>query len=762
MKSINQKQFKRLAYIVLSIIFLLTLFWGSQLKHTTLNYNFEEFFPASDEDGDFFYNHRKRFGSDNDFLLIAIHHSPGIFDSTFLADVHSFSKEISEIPHIKFTRDITQENEFFIYNGGLTGERPYIDLENTDLKTSKATIFKNKELITSLVAKNEKSLVIFVQHEDYLSKAKSDSLLSALHQLTETYNFERVSMAGRTIGQQFYIDTMTDEMATYVGLSIVLVVLFLIIAFHSLWGLIVPLIVIVCTMVWIIGFMGWIGEPINILLVTLPSIMFVVAMSDVIHLVSKYIELIREGLSKFDAIKVAYKEIGVATFLTSITTAIGFFTLVFVEVIPIQVFGKFVGIGVLIAFIITFTTLPFFFFFTKKPKVAEKKSRSFWYPFLHRSFLWTLKNRKKILLGTGVLLVVFIWGMTNIVSNNYIMDDISPNAPLKKDFDYFDENYGGVRPFELSVELKNPEKSLWDLSVLNQIKHVETYLTATYGVVLNTSLTQVLSVLNRSSHAGDSAFYQLPEKQRSVNRFKRMLKTADGGDFIYRLVDSTETYTRLSGGIPDWGNIENAKRNEALLEFIANNTNQEELHFQLTGSAHLLDKNMRYLSSSLVKGLVIAIIIVALIMGLLFRSAPMIIIAIIPNVIPLLFIAAIMGFFGIHLKITTAIVFTIAFGIAVDDTIHFLSKFKLEMNKGRSPLYALKRTFITTGKAIILTSLILCSGFLLLLLSEFKGTFYMGLMVTITLFFAVIVDLLILPILLMYQYNRPSKTTKKP
>ncbi len=193
--------------------------------------------------------------------------------------------------------------------------------------------------------------------------------------------------------------------------------------------------------------------------------------------------------------------------------------------------------------------------------------------------------------------------------------------------------------------------------------------------------------------------------------------------------------------------------NKGLYDFIVNNTNSDDLKFKLTGTAHLLDLNMSYLSKSLVSGLLFAILLVALIMGILYRSLKMVFVSLIPNLIPLLVIGAIMGFFGINLKITTAIVFTISFGIAVDDTIHFLSKFKLELNKGKSVPYALKRTMIGTGKAIVLTSGILCSGFLLLLFSDFLGTFYMGLMISVTLLFAVLADLFLLPVLILFFFG---------
>ena len=757
MKNVGEKKFRRLSYIILSAVLVITVFLGFQLPNTSLDYNFEDFFPADDEESQFFYEHRALFESDNDFILIAVENDGSIFDTTFLGKVQEYADELGELPYVNFVRDITHENEQFIYSGGMQGSRPYINFEDVDLKRDSISIYENKELINSLVNKKGDAISIFVRHEDLLSKAKSDELVEKLRSLSENYDFERIRFAGRTIGQLFYIDVMTNEMTFYVGLSMILVVIFLLIAFRSVWGLLVPQVVVVGSMVWIVGFMALINEPINIILIILPSIMFVVSMSDVIHLVSKYFELIREGHAKFDAVKISLKEIGMATFLTSVTTAIGFFSLVFVNVKPFQSFGIFVGIGVLMAFVITFCTLPFLFYHTKVPKVAHHQDRNFWRPIMERSFLFTMKNRKLLAwVGIGVV-GIFAFGATLIISNNYIMDDMDPKTSIKQDFDYFDNKFGGIRPFELSIELEDTSRSIWDQEVLKEIEKVENYLTDSYNVDIKNSLVQSVSLLNRAGNAGNTSKFNVPNSSRDIRKYKRMLKIAGKGEFIRTVLDSTETITRISGTIPDWGNIKTTEENKALKSFIKQEIDTSLIDITLTGSAHLLDKNMSYMSASLVQGLSFAILAVALIMGLLYRSFRMLIISIIPNIIPLVIIAGVMGFAGINLKITTAIVFTISFGIAIDDTIHFLSKFKLELNKGKSKLYALKRTYISTGKAIVLTFAILISGFLLLLMSSFMGTFYMGLMICITLLVAVLADLFILPLLLIYFYNPKKK-----
>jgi predicted RND superfamily exporter protein len=333
------------------------------------------------------------------------------------------------------------------------------------------------------------------------------------------------------------------------------------------------------------------------------------------------------------------------------------------------------------------------------------------------------------------------------------MDDLRASEPMKQDFNYLDEHYGGVRPFELVVELKDSSNNFWNKEVLKDLESVENYLEKDYGVRIKNSLVQVVKVLNRSSHAGEASFFALPETKSKLRSIRRITKIAGGGLLYKMIVDSTETVTRISGTIPDMGNLAVSERNKKLMKFISDSKFDSGIEFKLTGTAHLFDKNIRYLSTSLIQGLFVSIVIVALIMGLIYRSVTMMIISIIPNIFPLIIIAGIMGYFGIELKISTAIIFTIAFGIAVDDTIHLLGKFM----KGSSKMVALKRAYLTTGKAMVLTTLILCSGFMLLVFSTFMGTFNMGVLLSITLFVALIADLTLLPILIILFYHPKRK-----
>ena len=508
---VGETTFRKYIWVALAFFLGVTVFLGYQVTKVGFDYNFEKFFPANDEETDFFMSYRDKYKSDNDFLLIAIERDAGIFDSLFLSKVNEYTIDLEKAEEVTFVNSITNLEEYYIFPGGMTSSRRYIDLDEFDKDSDSVRIFKNVELINTIVSDNGKSVCIFVRHEDYLSKKRSDRLIKNVKHLVSKYDFENVRIAGRTIGQKYYIDKMTYEMILFVGLSAFLIIVFLLLAFRSGWGILIPQIVVFSSMIWIVGIMGAFNEPINIILSILPSIMFVVSMSDVIHLVSRYLDALRTEKSTYAAIVIAVKEVGLATLLTSVTTSIGFFSLYFVSIEPIQAFGIVMGVGVLLAFFLTFLTLPVLFYLFPGPKYVRKGSKEhFWKRFLERCFIWVLKKRKKVLVISGVVVGLSIIGMFQIKTNNYLMDDLLPKEKLKLDFNFLDEHYGGVRPFELSVSLKDTNINVWDKSVLQTLDTVEQYLEKTYKVSVKNSLVKTLKVMNRSSHAGVKDYFVLP------------------------------------------------------------------------------------------------------------------------------------------------------------------------------------------------------------------------------------------------------------
>ncbi|PWL29491.1 MAG: hypothetical protein DCO96_06955 [Fluviicola sp. XM-24bin1] len=757
LKKVGEKWFKKYSVIAVCALFVSLLFFVWFAVQIEFDYDFEKFYPTDDPETEFFLDYREKFESDNDFLLIAIENDQGIYNLDFLKKVDALTNDLQKAKYVKNVLSITQEKEYFII-GGVTDERPYINFEDIDLKRDAANISTKNELVNNLVAKDGKSLCLFIRHKDFLSKKGSDVLMNTIEKRAKKYGFDNLRIGGRAIGQKYYIDKMSFEMVLFLSLSAVLVVVFLLVAFKSIWGIMIPQAVIVAGMIWLVGGMSLANQPMNIILTVLPSVMFVVSMSDVIHLVSRYLDALRELDNSFEATKLAVREVGLATLLTSITTAIGFFSLVFVRVEPIQVFGTVMGIGVMIAFLLTFTMLPALFYLTGGPKyVTARKKDHFWKNHLEKWFIKIARNKTSIVIAGVVVLALSVVGIMQLESDNMLMDDISEGEPLKQDFNYLDDHYGGARPFEMAVTIKDTNIRIWDQEVLRTIDSVENYLINDYGVNIKLSVVTAMKVLHRGMNLGKDEFYSLPEKRSKRRSVRRALRIANEGKFLRTMVDSTETIIRISGTIPDLGNKKVTALNEKLDKFLKGKTMDGKLKYQVTGTAHLVDKNLRYMSTSLVKGLAVSILIVALIMGLIYRSFSMMLISLVPNIFPLVFIGGAMGFLGVDLKISTAIIFTIAFGIAVDDTIHLLGKFKYELMKGKGVVYALRRSYFTTGKAMILTTLILCSGFLLLVFSSFLGTFYLGIMLCLALIVALIADLTILPVLILLFYKPKKK-----
>lgn len=725
------------------------LFFSTKL---TFNYDFESFFPKGDPDLEFYMNHREKFGKDNTFLLVSAKNEPSIYDVNFLKKYDSLAKAIKELEHVNEVISLTELKNELITPTGVYGV-PFIHLDHPEKHATDSALISNyPELVDNLISRDAQHLSLMLWVDSIDTKEKNDQLIGSIDSLLANSGLE-THFSGRFKAEHIYVNRMQIELGFFILCSMVLIVLFLYITYRSLLGVIIPLFVIMLSVIWSLGTMAIFHKPIDIMTVLLPTIMFIVGMSDVIHILSKYIEELRAGRTKDEAIKTTVKEIGMATFFTSLTTAVGFFTLYSTGIKPVQEFGLFTGIGVFFAFIITLSLLPLILKKFPTDKILAKKDTS-WEPWLKRLFIWVLKNKKSISFSTLALLIISGIGIATIKIDVKLIDELNEGDPLKDDFIFFEENFSGVRQFDLSIKTKDTTQHLITYETLLELEDLHHYLEDSFGVKSSISPYSLVCAINRSMNGGNPDYYTLPSKQ-ALKKQQRILKKAVKSDKLKFYITQDLKEGRLFGRMGDIGSDRIKMRLDAFNQY---KNNYKHLDLKATGSALLIDKSNYNLSTNMLEGLAIAFVIVAIIMGFLYKSTKVIVISFIPNIIPLVVIGGLLGFTGIGLKISTAIIFTIAFGIAVDDTIHFMSKLKIELEKGKSKLYALKRTFVSTGKAIIQTSFVLSGGFLMLIFSNFNGTYYTGLLVSITLVVAVIADLLLIPILIVYFYNPKKKT----
>ena len=742
---------------ILTFVIGFSILCAFQLKHLKFDYDFEAFFPNEDSELEVYETHRNRFEWDNEFVLLGLENNKGIFRKDFLTKIDTLTKELNQIRYI--SRVISPTN---IKNVSLSGLAPvqkrllHIDDESL-YKEDSINIYNTPELVGSFFPKDAKSLSIFIKTDEGLSKVKCDSLARNIENTFKKYHFDEVHFVGRIVAQDVYLKNLQKEFTYFLGISFVLLILFLWISFRSAYGVIVPITIVIISIFWTLGIMAMVGQALDIMTVMLPTMIFIAGMSDVVHFFSKYFEEIAKGTEKQKIFPLILKEVGFPTFLTLITTIVGFLSLLFSSIKPIKDFGIYTSIGIAIAFCLTYTLLPaLLYFFTPKKLVAVHSHDNKTYSVMRTVLFWIFRNQKTIIVVSSLLVVLSIIGVYKIKVNNILLEDLSDTVKIKQDFVYFDEHYSGARPLELAIEIKNKNKTVWDYDIMRQLNEVDDFLKKEYHAGFMYSPAMLTKTLNKAFNDQITGEGKFPSEEEYEQIKKQLISNKKNKD-IKRIITVDGKFARINGKIGDVGSIIVNERNQHFTDFIKTHINSNDIEIKITGAAHLIDRNNAYMVTNMTQGFLFSIIVIALLTYFLHRSWRMVIVFILPNFIPLLIIAGIMGFAGIELKAATSLVFSIAFGVATDDTIHFISRLKIELGYGKSLIYAFKRTYFETGKPILLTTFILMGGFVSLMISDFQSTFYFGFLICITIIIAVIADLFLLPVLLFWILGNNKK-----
>jgi predicted RND superfamily exporter protein len=747
-----RKHFKLISWISLTLVVIITGLSAYELRKIKFNYDFESFFPVNDPDLDVYLNFRKTFEYDNEFVLIGIENKKGIFQKDFLEKIETLSDSLQNVPDITaVTSPTTLQN--VVLTEFAPVQLPYLHVDDPSrYAADSALIYRSPELVGTFFSADGKSVSLFLKTTEGINKANSDSLVDNINALLAGLKFDNVHTASKAKGQKTYLERLSKEFFVFFICSFLLVVLFLYISFRSFWGVWVPILVVLLAILWTLALMTAMGKSLDIMTVLLPTMMFVVGMSDVVHIVTKYLEELREGnTNRFDALLKTIKDVGFATFITLLTTSLGFLSLLNSHIIPIRDFGLYTSIGVFIGFVLAFTIVPLVLNVLPLPGLKlERDSSQFWNKKLLRLLSWIFRNSKAIGIGTIIITLLSFWGIKSINLNNYMIEGLTTRDELRQSFNFFEKNFSGVRPFEMIVTPADTASTVLGVKELRAIDKMETWLKKNYDVGFILSPLTLIKGINKAENNGNPEYFILPKDSDEIIaakeellhfRKKKELKTVLTKDF---------KQGRITGKMHDVGSKVIRERNAALYTFAATDPEMKAIHIQLTGAAVMLDKNNEYLVTNTLQGLLLSIIIVGFIIALIHKSWKMALIAVIPNLLPIVIIGGLMGLVGIELKSSTSIIFAIAFGIATDDTVHFLGRLKLELKKGKSVAYALKRTYLSTGKAVIVTSLILSAGFTTLIASGFESTFLFGLLVSITLLIAVVTDLLLFPLLVVW------------
>ncbi len=731
--------------VVLCIVIPLSVYFTFQLK---FSYDYEDFFPKGDPDLDFYYTFRDQFEHDDNFLLVGLKPEMGVFDLLFLTSLDSATNKIQRSTYAERAYSLSNFKYFIKSPFGFIDYPALHIYEPEKYLVDSSRIKLDERIFGKLISEDLSTTIIYIKTDDTLTQQESDLFISEVKKGLNESGFTDFHLLGKSNFQVELVKLQRKEFLIYSLLSVLLVAIVTYLLFRKIWAVLISMFTVAISLIIFTGILGFTHIEQNVMSTLFPIVIIIIGISDAVHFLGKYIIELRKNSKREIALFKTLSDIGFATLLTAVTSAIGFLTMLTSNVPPIRFFGVLSALGVVLVYIVVlFLISPLLKFFTLKQ--LDKfgfEGENKWGGIVEIIYNSGKNHTRKMLAISAVILLIFTYGMTQITTDIHLEAGMPKNAKITEDFHFFEEHFNGFRPFEIAAHAQK-NYDITDPAVLREIDKVESFVKQNEIINGLQSITMVYKSLNRAYNGDDPAEYKLPDDENMYAIFNRDLKKTKLSE-LNVLISDDKKYGRISGFLSDAGTDSIRKVQKNIADFITQNTDSEIVDFTITGTGIIFDKNTEYLRKNIISGVLLAFFCIGIVMAFMFRNWKMVIISIIPNIIPLVVCAGIMGLLKIELDAPTSIIFGISYGIAVDDTIHFLSKFKIEKQKGFSTEQAIRNTFQETGKAVFSMSVILFFGFMILLLSPTAATFNIGLLTGITLFSAVWPDVYLLPYML--------------
>lgn len=738
---------RSLKKIFIFVFILLGIFSATKLDELKFSFDFSQFFPEEDPDLAFYDEFVEEFGTDDNFLLIAVKNKPDVFQKDFLRRFHAFSQESRAFEYVLEASSLTTLSYPLKTTFGYT-TLPILHL-NDSLQYQKdwEKIQEDSLFVNVLVDEKATSLVLALQTEDNIDYKESEILLNSVRASLKTHNLNDYHILGRAFFYEAIVDMQKSEVLTTTIVASILVFIILLLVYRSMPVVLISVFSIAMALLLFMGLLAALGKELNAMAAFYPVLMLIVGTSDVIHVTDSYIRKLQSGISKYTAIRSSLREVGMTTLLTSVTTAVGFVTLLSSRLVSIQEFGVNAAIGVLVAYItVIFFTGSLLISLPEQLLMGRKGISTQWVNFLLKINTFTKNYPKWIIWGAVVFTLFCCLGIYLIKTDHEFKQTLPARSKIAADFNFFQENYAGFRPLEIAV-MSTKNHKVTDFDVAQEIEKLLTHLKGIESIGNLQSANLPYKIINKANHLNSSRFFKLPDDRETFETYKRDARRLAGKQ-LRRFISGDESVARINGKLQDVGTDSLKVVYEDIDKFAKTQLDTSLVTIKVTGKSILLDKNSEYIRSSLLEGLLYGLLLIGVIMAFVFKDLKIFMISLIPNMLPILFAGAILGFLGIPLEASLSVVFAIVFGIAVDDTIHFLGKYKLGITQGLSQEASLEKTFAHTGRALVITTVILFFGFMVLLFSIHQPSITIGLIISVTLVTALILDLLLLPVLL--------------
>ncbi|MCA6378219.1 MAG: MMPL family transporter [Cytophagales bacterium] len=752
---------------LIGIILLITVFMGYHATKVQMSYDLARTVPLDDPEMVFLQKFKAQFGEDGNIIAVGLRDS-AIYTLNNFNRFRELNKAIREIPgvnnllslpEVKIIRKDTANTRFY-----LDGHYPKQIKDQAQLDSLMGAIRNQKFYMGQIVNQENGATMMLVSiTKEVMNSSKRIAMTKALVELGDQFTKDtgiQLRYAGLPFIRAMMATEVRREMQIFLYLSALVTGIIMFFFFRSFRAVLFSMIIIGIVVVWVMGTLALFGYKITLLSGLIPPVIVTIGITNAIYLLNKYHLEFAKRRDKEEAIAAVVNKMGLAMFLTNLTVAIGFLTLLTTDILVLREFGIVAGINIMALFVVSLIMIPGIFSWLPEPTPKHLRHLNFK---ILGSFLFYVdiivhRYRPAIYFTSLAITIVAAFGMLRLESISFMMDDVPEGSQIKKDLQFFESNFSGILPLEIEVNT-GKRRGVLNIKNLEKIDEFESFIDSISVVSRPVSVISLVKASKQAFYNYNPAKYALPSKAESGYILRYMKGQTDNTGLLKSFVDSTFTKMRISMQIADIG----SKRLDSLVhEVIEPRMNQifegTNIQTSVTGTTKLFIKGNKFLIDNLKESLLLAFILITLSMAMLFSNVRMIIISLVPNVIALMITAGIMGYLGIPLKPSTALIFSITFGISVDNSIRFLAKYRQEqLANGFFVPVSVSESIMETGKSIIYTSIVLFAGFILFAFSSFGGTIALGVLTSTTLVISMFTNLILLPALIM-TFDKPKKS----
>ena len=647
------------------------------------------------------------------------------------------NKKKQQFDLVPFIKDsIKSQKEITILQDELFEQYPFYDnvLFNKNSKAVRSAIYLDKSIVNTPARKDFITDVLIPK----VAKFEADTNLN-------------VRVSGMPYIRTLNSQNIIDEIGLFISAALAVTSIIFFFFFRSFRATIISMVVVLIGVMWTFGILGLLEYEITVLTALIPPLIIVIGIPNCIFLINKYQHEVNKHGNKAKSLQRVITKIGNATLMTNVTTASGFATFIITDSKLLKEFGTVASLSILAIFILCLLIIPIIYSYMPMPKDKHLEHLNKRWINTFVDWMERMVRHKKIAIyiTSLILLIASIIGIYQIKISGSLIEDMPRKAEFYQDIKFFEAEFNGVMPLEIMIDTKR-KKGVMKLSNLKRMNELEELIIEIPQLSNPISVVGLVKYSKQAYYNGNPKYYQLPTTQENSFILSYAKSSSGDVDLLKNFVDSTGQYARITTFMKDVGTDKMERIEEDLRAKIDKVFPKENFNVTLTGKAYLFQKGTHFLVNNLILSLSLAIVLISLFMAYMFRSFRMIIVSLIPNLLPLLITAGLMGYLGVPIKPSTILVFSIAFGISVDDTIHFLAKYRQELQsnnwKIRKSVYAALRE---TGVSMFYTSIVLFFGFSVFIISSFGGTVALGALVSATLLFAMLANLLLLPSLLL-------------